>query len=184
MQTATQYTVKDYLALDARSDIRHEFWDGEIRAMADAEPEHNVLKGNIARALGNRLLERGCRVMTSDQRVQLGSRYVYPDVVVTCTPEHADTQPRSLRNPDLIVEVTSASTAASDRGEKLVAYTALESLHEYWIAEADRALVTQYVRREDGWMLHAYTGLDAVLRSPHFDLEVSLEVLYALVLES
>ena len=182
MQTATRYTAEDYLALDAASERRHEFLGGDVRAMAGAEPEHNVLKGNIARELGNRLLRRGCRVMTSDQRVRLGEGYVYPDVVVACAPEYVEPRPRSLVNPDLVVEVTSASTAKADRAEKLVAYTAMESLREYWIAETDRALITQYVRQEAGWFLQAYASLDATLISPHFDLEIPMEALYALVL--
>ena len=182
MQTATRYTAEDYLALDAASEQRHEFWEGDVRAMAGAEPEHNVLKSNIAGELRARLLERGCRVMTSDQRVELGERYVYPDVVVACAPEYAETRPRTLLNPELIVEVTSVSTAEADRTEKLVAYTAMESLQEYWIAEPDRALLTQYIRQEAGWMLQAYASLDATLRSPHFDVEIPLKTLYALVL--
>ena len=182
MQTATRYTAEDYLALDAASERRHEFLDGDVRAMNGAEPEHNVLKSNIAGELGNRLVGRGCRVVTSEQRVRLGEGYVYPDVVVACAPEYVEPRPRTLVNPDLVAEVTSASTAEADRADKLVAYTATESLREYWIAETDRALITQYVRREAGWMLQAYAGLDATLRSPHFDLEIPPKAIYALVL--
>ena len=182
MQTATRYRAEDYLALDADAAERFEFWDGEVRAMAGAEPEHNVLKSNIVRALGNRLVERGCRVMSSDQRVQVGARYVYPDVVVACAPQYAETRPRTLLNPELLVEITSATTAAVDRGEKLAAYIELGSLREYWIAEADQTLLTQYVRHADGWMLHAYSGLDATLRSDAFALEIPMQTLYALVL--
>lgn len=184
MQTATYYTAEEYLVLDAEAEegLRYEYWDGHIVAMAGAEPEHNVLKDNIARELGNRLLKRGCRVMTSDQRVQVGSRYVYPDVVVTCNPTYAATRPRTLLNPELLVEVTSPSTAGTDWSSKLAAYTELESLHEYWVAESSRVLLTQYVRHEAGWLLHIYTHRDAMLRSAHFDLEISAEAFYALVL--
>lgn len=180
---ARKLSVEDYLALDAEADRRLEFHDGEVMAMAGAELEHNQLKDNIARALGNKLTERGCHVVSSDQRVRVGeSDYVYPDVVVVCQPERDDTRPRTLLNPELIVEVTSDSTAERDRSDKLAAYTQVESLQEYWIAAPDRALLTQYVRREDGWRLIIHDDLDATLRSPHFDIELPLSTLYALVL--
>ncbi len=185
MQTVTYYTAEEYLTLDAEAEegVRYEYWDGHVVAMAGAEPEHNVLKGNIARELGNRLIKRGCRVMSSDQRVQVGSRYVYPDVVVACKPNYASTRPRTLLNPELLVEVTSTSTAGTDRGSKLAAYTELDSLQEYWIAESNRVLLTQFVRHEAGWLLHNYTHRDAILRSAHFGLEIPVEAFYALVLE-
>ena len=183
MQTATFYTAEEYLALDAEDEVRYEYWDGQVIAMAGAEPEHNVLKDNIARELGNRLLKRRCRVMTSDQRVQVGSRYVYPDVVVTCKPDYAPTRPRTLLNPELLVEVILASTAGTDWGIKLAAYTELDSLQEYWIAESNRVLLTQYVRHEAGWLLHIYTHSEATLRSAYFDLEIPVQAFYALVLQ-
>ena len=87
--TATQtleYTRAEYLALDeAAGEGRRWEYDGtRVYLMAGASPEHNQLSHNISRHLGNQLVPRGCRVMQSDQRVQLGRRYVYPDVVAHC----------------------------------------------------------------------------------------------------
>ena len=67
MQTATRYTAEDYLAFDAASEQRHEFWEGDVRAMAGAEPEHNVLKSNIAGEL------RGATARTRLPRDDVGS---------------------------------------------------------------------------------------------------------------
>lgn len=180
---ARKLSVEDYLALDAASERRLELHDGEAAAVAGAEPEHNQLKDNMAAELRSRLQKRGCWVMTSDQRVRIGvDDYVYPDVVVACVPEYVDTRPRTLINPELIVEVTSESTVGKDRGDKLAAYTQMASLQEYWIAEPGRALLTQYVRAEDGWRLIVHDDLDAAVRSPHFEVEIPLSRLYALVL--
>ena len=46
--------------------------------------------------------------------------------------------------PDLIVEVLSASTEANDRGVKFEDY-ADNGVREYWLADADRAHVEQYL---------------------------------------
>ena len=191
-----RYTLAEYLALDAEAPegVRYEWWDGEVWPvhgydadgvmMAGAEPEHNELVTNAVVELRQRLRPQGCKVFSSDQRVAIGTRYVYPDVVVSCTPQYDDSRPRRLLTPDLVVEVASASTAAADRGPKLVRYTEVPGLREIWIAEVDRVLLTQYVREGESWRLLAYTSLDAVLTSPAFGVEVPLAALYDGVLPS
>ena len=52
----------------------------------------------------------------------------------------------ALDQPCLIVEVTSASTRRTDRGEKLDAYRNIDSLRAYLIVEQLRRQVTYYTR--------------------------------------
>jgi Uma2 family endonuclease len=181
-------TVEAYLARDRNAEGRLEFLNGTITDVAGAEPEHNQVKDNIAAELRSRLQPRGCWVTTSDQRVHVGNgNYVYPDVVVACDPAYDDEhRPRTSLNPELVVEVTSGSTAARDHGEKLAAYARVAGLHEYWVAEPDRALLTQFVRTggEDGeWRVQVHDGLGSDVRSEHFDVALPLAALYALVVE-
>jgi Uma2 family endonuclease len=136
------YTVEEYLELDAEAeDERYELQHGSVIPRAGAEPEHNQIKTNVASELGTRLQSNGCWVMTSDQRVRVSFGYVYPDVVVTCDPKYEETRPRTLQNPELIVEVTSESTQARDHSDKLAAYTELDSLQEYWILDPEKPLL-------------------------------------------
>ena len=37
----------DFLAIEARSDVKHEFLDGEIFAMAGGSPEHALIATNL-----------------------------------------------------------------------------------------------------------------------------------------
>lgn len=178
------YTVEEYIELDAEAeDERYEFQNGSVIPVAGAEPEHNQIKDNISRELGNRLLERGCFVMTSDQRVRVSFGYVYPDVVVACEPTYEDTRPRTLQNPELIVEVMSDSSQTRDHSDKLAAYTDLDSLQEYWVIDPGKPLLAQYTRDADGWAYRAHTALSDTVVSETFDLEIPLRDLYALVLE-
>lgn len=177
------YTVEEYLELDADAeDERYELQNGSVIPMAGAEPEHNQIKDNVARELGNRLILRNCYVMTSDQRVRVSFGYVYPDVVVACEPSYEDTRPRTLENPELVVEVTSDTTKARDQGDKLAAYTELASLREYWVIDPEKCLLAQYTRDADEWQYRAHTVLADTVESPAFDLEIPLSDLYALVL--
>jgi Uma2 family endonuclease len=196
MNTAMQsrehsLTFDQYLELDARCEetvyedgVRQYEYDGErAYAMAGASPEHSQIAGNTATALNIHLRPRGCRVAQSDQRVALGPRKrVYPDVVVTCDqPEYIrEPRPATLVNPQLIVEVLSESTSEQDRTWKLAGYCALASVKEIWFIEQTRPHVTRYYRA-DSWGLSFHHGLDGVLRSEHFDLEIPLSEIYTLV---
>lgn len=178
------HTVEEYLELDREAeDERYEFQHGSVIPMAGAEPEHNQIKDNVSAELRPRLQPEGCWVMTSDQRVRVSFGYVYPDVVVACEPSYEDTRPRTLRNPELVVEVTSDATQARDHSDKLAAYTELESLREYWVIDPDKVLLTQYARDAEGWRYRAHTALSASVTSEAFDLDVPLRNLYALVLD-
>ena len=70
-------TAAEYLTTEATADVRHEFHDGEMFAMSGGTLWHNLIKDNFARALGNRLEGRGCRVVTSDQRVKVDATGLY-----------------------------------------------------------------------------------------------------------
>jgi Uma2 family endonuclease len=177
-------SVEEYLTLDAETDEgRYEYLDGRVWLLAGASPDHNLVKDNIQGELYSVLRPRGCRSFTSDQRVKISeTRYVYPDVVVLCgEPEYTDGSPPSLVNPELLVEVTSESTSDRDHQEKLEAYLNLASLREYWIASPSRALVTQYVRRGDEWVVRSVADRDARLRCDALDVELPLDAIYALV---
>jgi Uma2 family endonuclease len=179
-----QTTVEEYLSLDAEADeVRYEYLDGRVWALAGGTPPHNLVKDNIQGEFYAALRPRGCRSFTSDQRVKLADgRYVYPDVVVVCgPPEYTDESPPSLVNPELLVEVTSSSTADRDHQDKLGAYLQLDSLQEYWIASPSRVLVTQYVRQGDEWIVRSVRDREAVLQCEALDIELSLSDIYALV---
>jgi Uma2 family endonuclease len=73
----------EFLELERRAETKHELWDGEVFAMAGASVAHNVLVANLARVLGNLLLDRPCLVLPSDMKVHVPSSagYVYPDLL-------------------------------------------------------------------------------------------------------
>ena len=93
--------------------------------MAGASWEHSLIKDNLARELGNRLLDGDCRVVTSDLRVKVDATglYTYPDILVVCgEPAFEDQQFDTLLNPRVLVEVLSETTEKYDRGTKFRHY--------------------------------------------------------------
>lgn len=156
------FTVREYLALEAVAEIKHEYCRGRIIAMAGAEPEHNLIAKNIQTELDNALADHSCWTLGSDQRVwvQAVGEYFYPDVSATCLePDFVEPSPRSLANPQIIIEVLSPSTERYDRGDKWSAYQRLPSLTDYVMVSSTRREIEHYRRTADGgWMLRTITS--------------------------
>src|SRR3954452_10180237 len=111
-------SVEEYLKIDEDSyEARYEYIDGDIidiRMLAGGTNNHSKIAGNITTILNNLLSESACSVYTSDARVQLSpSRYVYPDITVSCD-EREQGNDKTLLYPRLIIEVLSPGTEAYD----------------------------------------------------------------------
>lgn len=154
---ATRFTAREYLALEAVAEVRHEFTGGQIVAMAGAELEHNQIAQNVRSELTAALGDRPCHIVGSDQRVfvEATGEYFYPDILVTCLePRLVDPKPRSLLSSQVIIEVLSESTERYDRGDKWLAYRMIPSLTDYVMVSSLRREVEHYQRSPDGsWTL-------------------------------
>jgi len=120
----------EYLELDETSNVKLEFFDGEIFATAGGTPEHAALAMNVGIAMAA-ARERGCNLHSSDLRVRVLATGLaaYPDVTVVCGPKQVDPESRTtIINPSVIVEVLSDGTQDYDRGEKAEHYRQIPSL--------------------------------------------------------
>jgi len=183
MATAERlYTVEEYLALDRDAEIKSEYRAGEIVAMAGASRTHVAIVGNIMASLVSQLRDRPCQAFSSDLRVRAASsaRYTYPDVVVVCGEQIVEnTQPETLLNPTVIIEVLSDSTEGRDRGEKFAHYRRIPSLTDYVLVAQDRPYVEHFERHgEDTWLYRAFEGRDAVLALPTLPCTLALRDVY------
>lgn len=150
-------TAAEYLAFERRSEVKHEFLNGEIFAHAGASRKHCRVGGNVFASLHHQLRGRPCEAFMGDMRVRVSvtGLYTYPDIAVVCgEPEFEDDELDTLLNPTLIIEVLSDSTADYDRGTKFAHYRTLPSLREYLLFAQDRVHVEHFVRQpEDRWLL-------------------------------
>lgn len=110
--------------------------------------------------------------------VESGNCVFYPDVMVTCDPRDRETS-MFKRFPKLIVEVLSKSTGAYDRGDKFLAYQALESLQEYALINTRHQRVEIFRRNDSGlWMLQSYTLKDETFELKSVDFISTFAELY------
>ena len=176
----TRYTATEYFALEARSEVRHEYFDGEIFAMAGGTKSHNLITQNIASGLRPGVRSKGCQVFMEDVRlaVQDEFHYTYPDVMVSCDPgDRRD--PYLVRQPVLIVEVLSSSTAEYDRSRKFNQYQKIPSLRHY-ILVSQTAWVLEWFRRDETgqWIYTVLSDPADVLKISDLNLRLPLADVY------
>jgi len=137
----TKIGAEDDLAGEETPAVKHEYIAGEVFAKAEAGEAHVTVALNLASLLRNHVRSGLCRVYISDMkvRVEKADAFYYPDVFVTCDP--ADGRENLFkRNPTLVIEVLSESTAAFDRGAKFAHYRQLASLREYGAGRAQASI--------------------------------------------
>jgi Uma2 family endonuclease len=172
-------TYEKYLVWESTQEVRHEYCNGEVIAMAGSTRNHNRVSGNCFKSLDDVLADRQCEVYISDVKVQVEPRkkYFYPDVIVTCD-ERDRIEPQLILFPCLIIEVLSPSTEAYDRGFKFSQYRKSESLQEYVLVQVEQAMVEVFQRNQEGqWVLFEY-GLGDRIFLKSINVEIAVNDLY------
>jgi Uma2 family endonuclease len=178
---AARVPYADYLEAEKLSELRHEYLDGAVYAMADGTPEHGALAAAISSEIRTSLRGKPCRLYNSDVRVRVAETDLgtYPDASVVCGQlETAPDDPDAIANPIVLVEVLSPSTEAYDRGAKAAHYRRIPSLREYVLVAQDEARVEVYRKNEqDRWELfEAGSGESFELSS--LGVSVSVDAVY------
>jgi Uma2 family endonuclease len=149
----SQLSAAEYLAWERSQADRHEFFHGEVFAMAGGSLRHNALSSNANAALHVAVRGRGCIVLSSDQRVGTGAgdRYVYPDVTVVCDAVVLVAGTSDVvANPTILVEVLSSPTEQYDRGLKWEGYQRIDSLTDYVLVSQSEPRIEHFRRDRDG----------------------------------
>ncbi len=104
--------LDDYLEGERDVDIRSEYIDGQVYAMAGASEVHNTIAAEFHTLINSHLPDE-CRVWQSNMKVVGEYQYqgrgfsYYPDVMASCEENTGD--PYYRTNPCLIIEVLSPS---------------------------------------------------------------------------
>ncbi len=175
-----KYTEAEYFELLENSDVKLEYHAGYIRAMAGGTPEHSRIAGNTQAALYNALLEKECSVFNSDLAIYIDAqeRYYFPDIAVVCGEEETVNN-NFIKNPSIIVEVASKSTANFDKGAKMLHYFSIPSLLEYIIIQTDSPVVVIHSKNEKGaFETLGVMGLESQVHLPNFALKIKMRDIY------
>jgi Uma2 family endonuclease len=174
-------SIAEYLLLEKNSSEKHEYHSGRIVAMAGGTPEHSLISNNIGAALHQSLKGKKCIVYNSDLQVAVSrTRYVYADGTVVCGKrDFYEDNNNAVKNPTLIVEVLSSSTADYDRNEKLLLYLQIPSFQEYILIRQDIHFVQVFYKQQQGkWEMSMYDNLSQTIHLQSISVDISMIDIY------
>jgi len=158
------HSYEDYLHALEGSEVKLEYCDGEIFAMAGGTPTHADLGAAMIGLLRNALGDL-CRVSSSDMKVRIEASDLstFPDATVVCGERRVSPiDHNAVINPTLLIEVTSRSTEDYDRGEKLSHYKQIESLQAVLIVSHRRRQVTLIAATSAGFKQREFRAGEVV----------------------
>ena len=175
------FTVEEYLQYEEHSEFRHEYYQGELFAMAGGTTNHNRIV-NRGRSIAERtFLPRGCDVFSETVKLEVirNEYYPYPDVMITCNKMDLSAK-YIIKFPNLIIEVLSKSTESRDRGWKFARYKKIPTLKYYVLVSQTSVYVEVFTRIEgiDIWKYQSYDTMEAVVDFDEIDFKLPISELY------
>ena len=173
---------EEYLEMERASKEKHEYYNGEVFAMAGASTEHNDIAFNINRLLAPPIHNKGCKLYGSDFRVHIpeNTLYTYPDFTIVCgKTETMDAHKDNLLNPNVIIEIVSKSTRSYDRGTKFHLYRSIKQLKEYVLIDSSEIRIEVFVRNPDNsWILTEFNKLTDTFPISNIGIALNLSDVY------
>lgn len=170
------YSYDEYLRMLEQSNLKLEYCDGVVYAMAGGTVAHAELGASVIQLLGA-ALRPGCRVFTSDLKVRIEATDLttFPDASVVCGPSRtSERDAHAVVNPTILVEVTSRSTEDYDRGDKLSNYKQIDSLRVVlFVSHRERRVTVVERDGGGGWSERdARAGERVTLAEPAMQVDV------------
>lgn len=179
-KTGTKISEEEYLEGELVSEVKHEYIDGYVYAMAGASKNHDRISRNFSNILENEFITKSspCETFSSDMKVRESektTKYLYPDVLISCNSDDNESE-YYINSPIIVVEVLSQSTRKYDLTTKKLYYFNIPTLREYVVIEQDICQVEVF-RKSDDWRSTVYF-LDDEITFESIDITLSVEDIY------
>jgi len=176
------FTAEEYLRIERDAPLKSEFVQGTIYAMAGAIENHITLNLNLVLAVGPALRGTECRAFGNDMKVCTtpDGLFAYPDLSIVCGDRrYHDARKDVLLNPIALFEILSPSTSSFDRGEKILWYQQLPSLHDYVLISQETPRIELFSRGDnDLWLPKVAIGLQSRLTLSRVPVTLDLAEVY------
>jgi Uma2 family endonuclease len=177
-----KYSIEEYLEMENASTEKHEYYQGEIFAMAGGKMPHNTVCENLFFQLKLKLKGNPCKPHTSETRIYIekNTLFTYPDISVICgEPVSLNDDDFNFTNPAIIFEVLLPSTKNYDRAEKFKLYRDIPALKEYVLAEPEKVFIEAFRINAQGlWELKEYHGIEEALELSSIGVSLDLRDIY------
>jgi len=175
-------TVAEYLEFEKNSDEKHEYYQGELFAMAGAKVAHNRIVTRLTILAGQQLRGKTCEPFNSNQRIHVpdNTLFTYPDISIVCGPvKTLNNDNYNILNPSIIIEVLSPGTKNYDRGEKFQLYRAIPTLKEYILIDSQFIHIEAFrINAQGHWELEEYDTPTASLLLPLVGIAIPVHEIY------
>jgi Uma2 family endonuclease len=177
-----QYAYTDLLEWD--EDVRAELHDGKVVMMPPPFRVHQGIMIELVLQLGNFLKGKKCKVYAAPFGVRLFPKkdrsddtVFEPDIVVICDKEKLDERGCNGA-PDLVIEITSPSTARYDRIYKLRKYEQA-GVREYWIVDPETKSVQVFILETGRFVASGFDETEKATVSVLEGCEIDLQAVFA-----
>ena len=174
------FSIEEYLEYENASQEKHEYYNGEIFAMAGASDDHAAIETNLIISLGNALKKSHCKPRVSSKRIHIPSNtlFTYPDITIGCKDAWPESETRAAL-PKVIIEVLSKSTRKYDRGQKFELYKDIPSLQEYILVDSQKLAIDIYRKTvRNTWELQQYRKMDRSIEIKSLNIKISIKMIY------
>ncbi len=172
-------TVDEFLRWEDGTDTRYELVGGFVVAMAPPMPAHGRLAARLAGSIDAALRTRPPCFVQSEAGIVRSDRndtcYI-ADLAVTCEKLRADD--RLIKDPVLIVEILSRSTAAFDRQTKVADYRRIPSVQEILLIDSESVFAEILRRDGERWITELVQGPAATLSLNSVPVSILMAELY------
>ena len=180
IQTKELMAVEEYFEWALQQEHRYEYIDGELIEMTGASNKHSQIIMNVIYGFFNGLDLSRYALRNQGMRVQISpTRYVYPDLsIIRGNPAFRDASEYNLMNPCFVLEVTSPSSIARDRSDKLGYYFSVPSIEACLIVDQHRLGAELYTRGDSDWQRQAFSEPGDVISLAMLECELPLDQVY------
>jgi Uma2 family endonuclease len=177
-----RYTIEEYLEMERASDVKHEYYQGEIFAMSGASRNHIIISMNASSEIHNQLKNKSCRPYGSDMRVYIpeNTLFCYPDISIFCDGlTTTDKEDDTAIHPTIIIEILSPSTRSYDLGKKFELYKAIPTFKEYILIDSERIGAKSWrINAYNYWEPEDYKTLEDTVHIPTVGVSLSMKDIY------
>lgn len=176
------YTIREYLEMEKESSEKHEYYKGEILAMAGAGSIHNIIFKNTFGNLFIALKGKNCQPYGSDFRIHIpeNALFTYLDISIICGDIiNLEEDEETATQPTIIIEILSPATKNYDRGEKFMLYRAIPALKEYILIDSESIHAEHFAINKEGlWQLKEYNKLEEKIIIETLNVSLLLQEIY------
>lgn len=174
------WTEAEYLAMENQSSVKHEYFQGEIFAMAGARAGHHVVMSALGGELYALVKAGNCTSFSGEQRIHVRANglYSYPDGGVVCGSFQMHSDGMALLNPVLLFEVLSPATRDYDLGAKRQLYREIPSLRHLILIDQPEHMAWHDFRDANGEWQTREIGAEGEIQLPDLGGSIALAGLY------